>query len=145
MVAFPTEDSSSADSHGSGALAGALKRSKELFRDHGCLLIKNAFSPDYIEQRHAAYVETYKSYFQDREFSDALNVGDKRIMLTVDINGPFNSPQLYANRLVLPLLEKLLEQRPDSWQRRLGRVAAGINGPARSPRFSGYLRAALRL
>jgi len=40
-------------------------------------LIKNAFPPDYIESMRQSFTEEKKAYFQDKEFTDALIVGDK--------------------------------------------------------------------
>ena len=70
--------------------------------------IKSALRPEYVAQLHRAYVDTYHDYFEDREFADALNVGTKRTQVTVDIEGPFNSPQLYANASILPVLKLVL-------------------------------------
>jgi hypothetical protein len=86
----------------------AVHEAAELFIEQGCLLVKGALDRGYVEQLHRAYLDTYHSYFEDREFTDALNVGDKRTQVTVDINGPFNSPQLYANDFILPVLKLVL-------------------------------------
>jgi ectoine hydroxylase-related dioxygenase (phytanoyl-CoA dioxygenase family) len=86
----------------------AAQEAAELFMEHGCVRVKNAFDADYIARLHRAYVATYHPYFQDREFSDALNVGNKRTQVTVAIEGLFNSPQLYANDFVLPVLKLVL-------------------------------------
>lgn len=86
----------------------AVQEAAELFREHGCVLLKGVFGRDYIAQLHRAFVDTYRSYFEDREFPDALNVGNKRTQVTVAIEGPFNSPQLYANDCVLPVLRLVL-------------------------------------
>ena len=86
----------------------AVQEAAELFLEHGCLLVKRAFGQDYIAQLHRAYVDTYYPYFQDREFPDALNVGAKRTQVTVNIEGPFNSPQLYANDFIFPVLKLVL-------------------------------------
>jgi len=86
----------------------AVQEAAELFTEHGCLLLKAAFSPDYIAQRHRAYLDTYRPYLEDREFSDALNVGEKRTQVTVAIEGPFNSTQLYAHDFILPVLKLVL-------------------------------------
>ena len=86
----------------------AVHEAAELFMEHGCILVKGAFDEEYIAQLHRAYVETYYPYFEDREFSDALNVGDKRTQVTVAIEGPFNSPHLYANDFILPVLKLAL-------------------------------------
>jgi len=85
-----------------------VQEAAELFVEHGCLLVRRALDPDYVARLHRAYLETYHPYFEDRDFSDALNVGDKRTQVTVEIEGLFNSPQLYANAFLLPVLKLVL-------------------------------------
>lgn len=92
-------------------LPQAQSRGADLFIKHGCLLARNVFSPAYVAQLYDAYAENYQLYFQDRAFPDALRVGDKRTQITVDIKGPFNSPQLYANPCIFPVLKTLLSER----------------------------------
>jgi len=105
MSAFPTIDLGARHESERPQL---FQEAAELFLEHGCLLVKGVFDQDYIAQLHRAYLDTYHAYFEDREYSDALNVGNKRTQVTVDIKGPFNSPRLYANDFILPLLKLLL-------------------------------------
>jgi ectoine hydroxylase-related dioxygenase (phytanoyl-CoA dioxygenase family) len=86
----------------------AVQEAAELFSEHGCVLLKSVLGQDYVAELHRAFVDTYRSYFEDREFPDALVVGTKRIQVTVAIQGPFNSPQLYANDCILPVLKLVL-------------------------------------
>ena len=86
----------------------AVQEAAELFMEHGCVLLKSVFGQDYIAQLHRAFVDTYRPYFEEREFPDALSVGTKRTQVTVAIEGPFNSPQLYANDFILPVLKVVL-------------------------------------
>lgn len=86
----------------------AVQEAAELFMEHGCVLLKRVFGQDYIAQLHRAFVDTCYPYFEDREFPDALNVGAKRTQVTVAIQGPFNSPRLYANDFFLPVLKLVL-------------------------------------
>jgi len=86
----------------------AVQEAAELFMEHGCVLLKSVLGRDYIAQLHRAFVENYRQYLEDREFPDALTVGTKRTQVTVAIEGPFNSPQLYANEFVLPVLKLVL-------------------------------------
>ncbi len=81
------------------------------FRDNGVLLIENAFSTAFIDKLHAAYTDEYRAYFLDLDYPDALNVGDKRTMITVAFAPPFNDPDLYASPLVLPIIRRLLGER----------------------------------
>lgn len=76
--------------------------------EHGCVLLKGVFAQDYMGELHRAFVATYSQYFEDREFDDALKVGPQRIQVTVAIEGPFNSPRLYANNFILPVLKLVL-------------------------------------
>jgi ectoine hydroxylase-related dioxygenase (phytanoyl-CoA dioxygenase family) len=57
---------------------------------------------------HDAYGAAYTNYHHDREFADALAVGDKRTMITIAVDGPFNAPALYANPMMFPVIAKLL-------------------------------------
>ncbi|MGN6544743.1 MAG: phytanoyl-CoA dioxygenase family protein [Aureliella sp.] len=79
-----------------------------LFREYGTLLIENVFSADLLERLHAEFSERYEKYFADSRPGDALRVGDRRFMITVDIAGPFNDPALYAPALLTPVLLRLL-------------------------------------
>src|SRR5262245_9929592 len=83
----------------------AVQEAVEMFMEHGSLLIKRAFGPDYVGELHRTYVDAYRAYFVDRDFADALSVGNKRTQITVDVAGPFNSPELYANPFILPVLK----------------------------------------
>ncbi|MGB3308814.1 MAG: phosphotransferase [Nodosilinea sp.] len=79
-----------------------------LFEKNGVLLINNLFAKELIGQLHQAFVARYSSYFKDQEYADALKVGDKRQMLTVDFQAPFSHPHLYGNPLLLSLMQGLL-------------------------------------
>jgi hypothetical protein len=81
----------------------------DLFFANGCLLIKNVFSPEYIQRLHNVYSTTYPVYAAGKDVPDALAVGGMRRMVTVELKGLFNSPEFYANPLLLPLMALLLE------------------------------------
>jgi len=80
----------------------------ELFRVNGFLLIENVFSPDFIKHLHASFVKRYRHYFYDATFPDALSLGDKRLQITVELEPPFNTPLLYANPFVFPIIKQIL-------------------------------------
>jgi len=80
----------------------------ELFRVNGFLLLENIFSPDFIKTLHASFIKRYRHYSGDGEFSDALPLGDKRHMITVELMPPFNTPLLYANPFALPIIKQIL-------------------------------------
>ena len=80
----------------------------ELFNTYGMLQIDNAFPVDLIHQLQTVFFERYSAYFQDNDHPDALHVGDKRYMLTVGIEEPFDDPRLLASATVLPIIQKIL-------------------------------------
>jgi ectoine hydroxylase-related dioxygenase (phytanoyl-CoA dioxygenase family) len=80
----------------------------ELFQQHGALFLENAFPESLIKKVSKAFEEKYLSLStKELKKRDAL-VGDRRYMITVDIKKPFNNPGLYANPVLMPILESLL-------------------------------------
>lgn len=108
---FPTITLSSEEFEKDKINSETLKEGFDLYIKNGCLLVKNVFSSKYIKELHKFNNEAYGDYFQDIKFDDALKVGDKCTMITIDIKGLFNSPKLYANQLIFPLLEVLLSKK----------------------------------
>lgn len=78
------------------------------FRQKGCLVLKALFTPDFVERLHDRFIEQYQTYLHEADHQHALNVGDKRYKLTVELCPPFNDPHLYAHPLVLPIVKQLL-------------------------------------
>ena len=83
----------------------------QLFSQKGCLLIENAFPKKLIHKFYEAYIEEYKCFFHEKNDSQTLKVGQKRIMITLDLRPPFNTPIFYANPFVMPILQNLLGDR----------------------------------
>lgn len=80
----------------------------ELFNTYGMLQIDNAFPVELIHKLQTVFFERYSTYFQDSDHPDALHVGDKRYMLTVDIEDPFDDPRLLGSATVLPIIQRIL-------------------------------------
>ncbi|MBT3398479.1 MAG: phytanoyl-CoA dioxygenase [Rhodospirillaceae bacterium] len=78
------------------------------FAEAGVMIFDAVWPAAVISGLHDAYGAVYANYHHDREFADALAVGDKRTMITITVDGPFNDPGLYANPTVFPLISKLL-------------------------------------
>ena len=85
-------------------------RAVEQFREHGALLLESAFSEALIRTVADAFTDKYQSMSKKELRKRDAVVGDRRYMITVDIKKPFNDPMLYANPLVMPILERLLSQ-----------------------------------
>ena len=87
-----------------------LQKAYELFTLHGVLLVKNVFMREFIEKLRKSFLSNYKTYLNDRKFKDALKVGDKQHMVTIKLIKPFNTPYLYANLLIFPIIQRILGQ-----------------------------------
>ena len=85
-----------------------IKTAQSLFEANGVLLINHLFSQDLITSLHQSFVACYQPYFEDKDYTNALEVGDKRKMLTIDVKTPFNNPELYGNPFLLYLMRELL-------------------------------------
>ena len=79
-----------------------------LFRQHGALVVENVFDVDMLQAIKKLILDRYDSYFEPREYDDCLRLGDKRHMVTLDIEGPINSPDLYDNPFISAITKKIL-------------------------------------
>jgi tetratricopeptide (TPR) repeat protein len=79
-----------------------------LFREHGFLQIDNIFGEVLINTCRRHFLREYKQYFEEKSHEDALSIGSKRYQVTVALEGPFNDTALYANPLMMQLMNELL-------------------------------------
>jgi len=85
-----------------------LKTAVTEYKDAGCLLLKNVFKPGYVKTLNDSFIKKYSQYLTDKNHDDALQVGDKRFMVTLKVEAPFNNQKIYANPLVMPIIDTLL-------------------------------------
>jgi Ser/Thr protein kinase RdoA (MazF antagonist) len=85
-----------------------IKTAKELFEENGVLLIQNLFSKELIAELNRSFFQQYSAYLEDTSHADALDVGVRRKMVTVNLQAPFNTPELYGNPLLMHLMKDLL-------------------------------------
>ncbi|ELS00579.1 putative homoserine kinase type II (protein kinase fold) [Xenococcus sp. PCC 7305] len=88
-----------------------IKIAQNLFRKDGVLQINNLFPKDLVSQLYASFLESYQKYFDDAEYADSLDVGNKRRMITLDIKSAFNDPAVYGNLLLLNMMRRLLDKK----------------------------------
>ncbi len=75
------------------------------FRREGYVILKDVFSKDYINTLHADFIGSYNHLFSEEYKKKVLQVGHRRVQVSVEVKNAFNSPDLYANQLILPILE----------------------------------------
>jgi ectoine hydroxylase-related dioxygenase (phytanoyl-CoA dioxygenase family) len=88
-----------------------IQTSVELFKQNGTLLFENAFPPALIYSLNVHFQAKYKDYFHEQDTLDALTVGNRRKMITVEVEGPFNNPGIYANPCIFPIIKGILGER----------------------------------
>ena len=88
-----------------------IERGVSLFRRHGVLYFDNVMSKLLLENCHSHIVGNYAEYFTEETHGDALRVGEKRYMITLQVEQPFDDPALFASPLVTPVLERLLGEK----------------------------------
>ncbi|MCE9604979.1 MAG: phytanoyl-CoA dioxygenase family protein [Planctomycetia bacterium] len=93
----------------SGIISRAKRRlTARLFRKYGTLVVENVFDEALMDRLLVDFSERYRSYLDEGRPDDALKVGNKRFMITVDVDGRFNDPALYSAPLLTPILARLL-------------------------------------
>jgi hypothetical protein len=87
----------------------ARARAAALYKENGCLVIHDVFPKPFIQKLNEAFVERYATKGPEALEESCLKVGDKRMMVTIEMKAPFDDPFLYANPIVEPLLTELME------------------------------------
>ncbi len=88
--------------------ASLQQQAVDRFREHGTLWLENVLAADFVNCLREAYTDRYLSLSRKTLSKRYAVVGDKRFMITVKIKPPFNSPALFANPIVMPIMERLL-------------------------------------
>jgi ectoine hydroxylase-related dioxygenase (phytanoyl-CoA dioxygenase family) len=80
----------------------------QVLASKGVLAIENAFASEFVSSLKDAFVNGNFKHLVDRDTDETLTVGDKRILMPVEIAGGFNTPHLYANPFVFPIVQNAL-------------------------------------
>jgi ectoine hydroxylase-related dioxygenase (phytanoyl-CoA dioxygenase family) len=93
--------------------AGALvpevvEHASGCFRKDGALVVEDIVDPAVIVRARRAFDATYTQLCCERE--DVRGVGERRFMITINLEAPFDDPQLFANPYLLPILSSALDE-----------------------------------
>lgn len=80
----------------------------DALRKDGYVILDNVLPVSLVHELRDAFRERYRKYLGSSDHQDALKVGSKRYMITVELSGVFNNELVYANPCVLALLRKTL-------------------------------------
>ncbi len=86
-----------------------LKKAILLFKEHGFLKIDHLFSKEFIRWLAHDFADGLE-WSHEGELTVGAKASHKRFLVPVPFRGPFNSPRLYANPILMPLLSELLGQ-----------------------------------
>src|SRR5262249_18694154 len=86
-----------------------IEQASRSFRVDGALIIENLVDPAVISEARQAFNEAYSHYLDGSEHTDAARVGDRRLMIAVALEAPFDNPQLFANPYLLSILSSELD------------------------------------
>lgn len=81
---------------------------KHFFEVYGFLKIDNLFPVQFIQELAAAYQTKLNHDREEGVLHNGTHVSNRRYIVPIPFQEPFNDPQLYANPILMPLLKELL-------------------------------------
>jgi ectoine hydroxylase-related dioxygenase (phytanoyl-CoA dioxygenase family) len=88
-----------------GAFSSAtLESATRCLRAEGALILEDIIDPQLVVEARELFFRKYNGYLNEQKHSDALEVGDRRVMVTVDLESPFDRRELLANSWLISVL-----------------------------------------
>lgn len=85
-----------------------VRKALALFSVYGVLLLRGLYSRQRIGRLRAQFLREYAGYLDNRDYDDALAVGEGRTMVSVCLRGEFGRPALFCPRPLRGLLQQTL-------------------------------------
>jgi Phytanoyl-CoA dioxygenase (PhyH) len=86
-----------------------LEKASRGLRADGTLILEDIVNSALIREAREAFLQRYNRYLDGQKHDDALQVGERRPMITVDIKPPFDRRELIANPLLVSVLKAACE------------------------------------
>jgi len=86
-----------------------MERASRCLRTDGALIIEDIVDKAIIAEARRAFCQSSSCHLDDADREDILSVGDRRLLITVNLESPFDNPQLFANPYLLPILSAALD------------------------------------
>ena len=86
-----------------------LEKASRCLRADGTLILEDIVNPALIREAREAFLQRYDRYLDGQKHHDAVQVGERRLMITVDLEPPFERRELIANPLLLSFLKAAFE------------------------------------
>ena len=100
---------SEAEHHAKAYSGKTLEEAARCLRREGALILEDIVNPALIQEARENFVQRYDRYLDGQKHYDALQVGDRRLMITVDLEPPFDRRELIANPWLLSVLRATFE------------------------------------
>jgi ectoine hydroxylase-related dioxygenase (phytanoyl-CoA dioxygenase family) len=82
-----------------------IEQASRSFRTDGALIIEDILSVGIVAEARRAFGQAYSHYLDASDREDTMKVGGQRVLITINLEPPFDDPQLFANPYLLPLLK----------------------------------------
>jgi ectoine hydroxylase-related dioxygenase (phytanoyl-CoA dioxygenase family) len=93
-----------------GAFSGeTLEQASRCLRAEGALILEDIVNSALIQEAREAFLQRYDRYLDGQKHHDAAQVGERRPMITVDLEPPFERRELIANPWLLSVLRATFE------------------------------------
>jgi hypothetical protein len=86
-----------------------LDKASHCMRVEGALVLEDIVNPALILEAREIFFQRYDRYLDGRKHDDALEVGDRRPMITLDLEPPFDRRELLANSWLCTVLSAAFE------------------------------------
>ena len=88
----------------------AIEYASRQLRVDGAVILEDIVDTALIGQARLAFGTRYARYLDGSKHDDALEIGGRRLQITIDLEPPFDDPWLFANPWVLPILSAALDK-----------------------------------
>lgn len=105
---IPTVDVSEAERRAGQLEPEARREALDLFFRDGVLLLHNVFDPGLLSRAHREFMDRHGEGLMQPDLGGGIAVGHQRIMIGVEMSGPFAEPDLYASPLIGDLMGEWL-------------------------------------
>ena len=78
-------------------------------RVEGTVVLEDIINPALVQEVREIFCKRYDRYLDGQENDDALPVGERRLMIPVDLESPFDRRELLANSWILSVLDSVFE------------------------------------
>ena len=89
--------------------SATLRNASHCMRTDGALILEQIIDPALVLEAKEIFAQRYDRYLDGQKHDDALQVGDRRLMITVDLEPPLGRRELFANSWLFSVLRDTFE------------------------------------